>query len=54
VFDHTLKQIQAVPDIVAEIQKRSLHRLANQRFCGEVHHSIGPMIAENTINLCPI
>jgi hypothetical protein len=54
VLDHALEQIQAGPDIVAEIKKRPLHRLANQRSGCEVHHSIGTMIAESSINLCPI
>ena len=50
MLDHALQQIQASRDIVAKIQKRLLHRLTYQRLGGEVHHGIGPMLAESGIN----
>jgi hypothetical protein len=48
--DDALEQVQAGRDIVAEIEKRLLHRLAYQRPGCEVHDGIRPMLAKSGIN----
>ncbi len=53
VVDHAFEQIQPADDILAEIEKRPLHRLAHQRVRSEVHHGIGPMLGQGRIDRRP-
>jgi hypothetical protein len=52
--DHGIEQIQSIANVVPKILGRVLHRLANQRVSGEMHHSVRPMSDKGSLDLLAI
>ena len=50
VLDGAFEQVEPVDDVVADVEKRLLHRLADQRVRSKVHDGVGLVLRHHRVH----